>query len=158
MAKTMKVILLQPIEHLGRVGDIKEVALGYARNFLIPRGLADEATADVVARLKHQREQERRQAERDLAHAEGLAAQLDGQEVTVAVKASPAGTLYAAVTPQRIAAALQAKGLAVAKEQIHAGHLKQVGEHEVMVTFPHGLESKITVIIQPFDTDPHADL
>lgn len=147
MAKTMKVILLKPVEQLGRVGDIKEVALGYARNYLIPRGLADAATADLIAQISAQRERQRRQAEEELASAEAIAAKLDGQEITVVAKVTGAGTLYAAVGPQKIAAALQAKGFAVAKEQIRSQPMKAVGEHEVVVSLPHGLESKVTVTV-----------
>lgn len=148
MSKTMKVILLRPVEKLGREGDIKEVAVGYARNYLIPHGLADEATPDLVAQITRKRERQRHGAEVELASAEALAAKLDGVEVTVAAKASPEGTLYAAVSAAKIAAALQAKGLVVNPEQIAAGHLKAVGDHEVVVSLPHGLESKITLHLQ----------
>lgn len=145
MRKTMKVILLKPVEKLGRTGEIKEVALGYARNYLFPRGLADEATPDIVARISKLQERQRKVAEGDLQRAEALAAQLDGQEVTVEAKATSEGSLYASVSPAKVASALQAKGFAVAKEQVLSAHIKEVGEHEVTITFPHGLESRVTV-------------
>lgn len=148
MHKTMKVILLRPVEKLGREGDIKEVAVGYARNYLIPHGLADEATPDLVAQITRKRERARHSAELELASAEALAAKLDGVEVTVSAKASPEGTLYAAVSAAKIASALRAKGLTVEARQVTAGHLKTVGDHEVVVSLPHGLESKVTVHIQ----------
>jgi large subunit ribosomal protein L9 len=111
--------------------------------------LADVASAELVGRLRHEREQERRAAVTELQQAERLAQQLDGQLVTVAAKASPSGTLYAAVTGGKISAALRAKGLAVSPEQVGNVHLKTAGEHEVAVTLPHGLEAKITVLVQP---------
>ena len=89
MHKTMKVILLRPVEKLGRDGDIKEVAVGYARNYLIPHGLADEATPDLVAQISRKRERQRQRPELELASVEALAAKLDGAEVTVSAKASP---------------------------------------------------------------------
>jgi len=145
MGKNMRVILLRPVEKLGRQGEIKEVALGYARNYLIPRGLADEATPDLVLQVQNQRKRTQRAAEMDLEKAETLSTKLDGQEVSVTAKATPEGTLYAAISPAKIAAALQTKGFAIKKEQISASHIKEVGEHEVVITLPHGLEVKVTV-------------
>lgn len=147
MGKNMKVILLRPVEKLGREGDIKEVAVGYARNYLIPHGLADEATPDLVAQMSKRRDRQRHGAELELAQVEALAAKLQGSEISITAKASPEGTLYASVSPAKIASALEAKGLGVSKEQIAAGHLKAVGDHEVIVSLPHGLESTITVHI-----------
>lgn len=143
----MKVILLKPVDKLGRTGEIKDVALGYARNYLIPRGLADEATPDLVARIGHRQEREQRAAETELEKAENLAAQLDGQEVEVTAKVTPQGTLFAAISPAKIAAALQAKGFAVKKDQISASHIKEIGEHEVVISLAHGLESKVVVTV-----------
>ncbi|TSC77169.1 MAG: large subunit ribosomal protein L9 [Parcubacteria group bacterium Gr01-1014_31] len=143
----MKVILLKPVEKLGREGEIREVALGYARNYLFPRGLADIATPELVAQVKRRRERQDRAAEMDLEKAEQLAARLEGQEVTVKSKASSEGTLYAAISPAKIAAALQGRGFSVTKDQVAAGHLKRVGEHQVVVSLPHGLESTVTVNI-----------
>lgn len=149
MRKNMKVILLRPVEKLGRQGEIKEVALGYARNYLIPRGLADEATPDLVLQVQNQRKRVVREAEMELEKVETLSAKLDGQEVTVSAKATPEGTLYAAISPTKIAAALQTKGFAIKKEQVSAAHIKEVGEHEVVITLPHGLEAKVTVTVNP---------
>lgn len=145
MRKSMKVILLKAVERLGHEGEIKEVTLGYARNYLIPRGLADVATPELEAQLKHRRERQRREAEVDLTKVEELAARLEGREVTIRAKATPEGTLYAAVGPLKVAAALQSEGFPVVKEQVAEAHLKEVGEHVVTVSLPHGLESKVTV-------------
>ena len=152
MAKTMKIILLKPVEKLGREGEIRDVALGYARNYLLPRGLADLATPELVAQVTRRRARELRAAEMDLKNAEQLAARLGGQEVALTAKASSEGTLYAAVSPAMIAASLQARGFAVTKDQITADHLKQVGEHEVVVSLPHGLECTITVTVAAAQT------
>lgn len=144
----MKVILLKPVEKLGREGEIREVALGYARNYLIPRGLADVATPELVNQVNRRRDREQTMAVIDLEKAESLAAKLEGQEVTVVAKASEEGTLYAAVTPAKIAAALQSRGFSVTAAQVAAGHLKQTGEHEVVVTLAHGLEAKVMVHVE----------
>jgi large subunit ribosomal protein L9 len=144
----MKVILLQSVEGLGKEGEIKEVALGYARNFLIPRGLAEEATEDLIAQIEKRKEKEAKVAEMDLVKTEKLASQLDGQEIEITAKASEEGRLYAAVTPAKIASELKAKGFEINVDQVLVPEpIKELGEYEVTLNLPHGLEAKITLII-----------
>ncbi|OGY43144.1 MAG: 50S ribosomal protein L9 [Candidatus Buchananbacteria bacterium RIFCSPHIGHO2_02_FULL_38_8] len=143
----MKVILLKHVPELGDEGDVKEIALGYARNFLIPQGLVKEATPEALAELEARKQKMAKEAELDLAKTEQLAAKLEGQKVEVTAKASEEGTLYAAISPAKIASALKEKGLEVRKEQIRAEHIKELGEYEVVVELDHGLEARITLII-----------
>ena len=143
----MKVILLKDVPELGQRGDVKEVALGYARNFLIPKGLAKEATPEMVAEVEMQKQKEVKVAEQDLAQVEKLAQDLEGQVVELAAKASEEGRLYAAVSSAKIAAALKEKGFEVRKDQIIAEHIKEVGEHEILISLDHGLEARITLVI-----------
>lgn len=147
MKKQMKVILLKNVPKLGIKDDIKEVALGYARNFLFPQGLAVEATPEGLAALEIRKANAEKMAEMDLQKTEELIRQLEGQVIEVTAKASDEGTLYAAVSPAKIVTALKNKGFIFSKDQIAAGHIKELGEHEVKINLDHGLEAVITLII-----------
>lgn len=147
MKKTMKVILLKDVPDLGEAGEVKEVALGHARNFLIPKGLAEEATEDRVKEIEVQKKKEAKVAEADLVKTEQSAQQLEGQTIEIPAKASEEGTLYAAISPAKVAAALKSKGFEVRSDQIEASHIKELGEHEIVIDLDHGLEARITLII-----------
>lgn len=143
----MKVILLKSVPELGEEGDIKDVALGHARNFLIPKGLAEEATEQKLAEIEAKKAKQAKKAKADLEGIEALIQKLEGQTVEIKAKASEEGTLYAALSPAKIATAFQEKGFNVKKEQIDVGHIKELGEHELTLDFDHGLEARITLII-----------
>jgi len=143
----MKVILLKNVPQLGEKGDVKEVAIGHARNFLIPRGLAKPATSQALAELELNKVHAAKTAEADLAAAEQLAGKLEGQVIEVTAKASDEGTLYAAVSPAKVATALKAKGFELSKDQLAIGHIKELGEHEVVVDLDHGLDARITLVV-----------
>jgi len=147
MRKTMKVILLKDVPELGVEGEVKEVALGYARNFLIPKGLAEEATEERIQEIEAKKAKEAKIAEADLEKTEKLVGQLEGQTVEITAKASEEGTLYGAVSAIKIAEALKKLGFEFNKEQINAGHIKELGEHELVINLDHGLEARITLII-----------
>ena len=143
----MRIILLKDVKGLGRVGDVKEVAAGYARNFLIPQNLAAEATEQAIKDAEVKKQQAAANAEADLVKAEGMVSKLEGQIVEISAKASDEGTLYAAVSPAKIAGALSDKGFAVRKDQIVAKDIKEVGEHEVVVNLDHGLDARVTLVV-----------
>lgn len=143
----MQVILTKDVKDLGQEGDLKEVASGHARNFLIPQGLAIEATQKAIAELEAKKAQANKQAEADLTMAEDVVSRLEGQTVEIVLKASEEGTLYAAVSPAKIAVALKEKGFEIRKDQIVAGDIKEIGEHEITINFDHGLEARISLII-----------
>lgn len=145
----MKVILLQNMPNLGDKDEIKEVAVGYARNFLIPQGLAQQATPQAIAELEARKEKEARQAEVDLAKTEQLAGKLEGQVIEITAKANEEGKLYAAISPTKITVALKEKGFEISPDKIQAEHIKELGEHEVVINLPHRLEARITLIINP---------
>ena len=147
MKKLMKVILLKEIKNLGHSGDIKDVALGYARNYLIPQGLAEEATSQAIAEAQARKEKMAKQAEADLEKAESIVSKLEGQTVEISAKASSEGTLYAAVAASKVAAALKSKGFDIKKDQIKLDAVKEIGEHEVVIDLDHGLEARITLVV-----------
>jgi len=144
----MKVILTKTIDKLGKKLDVKDVADGYARNFLFPRGLAKPATAGALKELETERAVAETAAELDLAQTEELVASLDGQEIETQAKASEEGKLYGAITAAKISKLLQDKGFNIKKHQIKSSeHIKETGEHEVTLEFAHGLEAKIKLIV-----------
>lgn len=149
MRKTVKVILLKKVEKLGELGDIKEVALGHARNFLIPRGLAEEANAKAVANIVARKAELAKKAEIELRHMEEVAAKLEGQTIELRAKASEEGTLYAAITPAKIAQTIKDKGFEVKKENIVSPPIKETGEFELTIKLDHGLEARVTLVISP---------
>lgn len=143
----MKVVLLKNVKNFGQEGDVKEVAIGYARNFLLPQKLAVEATEDKIKEVEAKKTQKAKDAEIDLAKAQELVSKLDGLEIEISAKASAEGTLYGALSSAKIAAALKSKGFEVNKDDIKASHIKEIGEHEVVIDLEHGLHAKIVLII-----------
>ncbi|MBI4276462.1 50S ribosomal protein L9 [Candidatus Uhrbacteria bacterium] len=145
----VKVILLQDVPDLGDRDDIVEVSEGHARNFLIPEGKAVLATIDEVRAVEERKAARARAAEEELRSIQKLAEQLDGLEVPISVKVSDAGTLYAAVTKEKIAGSLKALGYTVALDWIQLPEpLKQEGEFDVLLEFPHKLDATIKVIVK----------
>lgn len=143
----MKVILLEDLPGLGKTDQIKEVADGYAKNFLFVKHLAVAASPHAVAEREARHKKQKRNAECELREQQELACQLDGYEVEIAGKASAAGSLYAAVGPQKVADYLREHGYKVTKEQIIMKPIKEAGEYKAMVKLGHGLESNVTVIV-----------
>lgn len=144
----MKVVLLQDVENLGKKYEVKEVADGYAVNFLIPRGLAKEATEDVLKWVRIQQEIAEKKAEEELKRVQTLASDIDGLEVVVPVKVGESGQLFESINGAKIADTLKNLGFPVKKTQIElASPLKELGEFPVKVKFEHNLEAEIKVIV-----------
>lgn len=145
--KKMKIVLQKSVQGVGQAGDIKEVARGYAQNFLIPKGLAVEATQGNIAQAEAIKEKAAMEAKADLEKSQKMAATMEGITVNIEAKASETGTLYAAISPSKIVSALKEKGFDLKKEQIKVEHIKEIGEHEVVINLDHGLEARITLMV-----------
>jgi len=145
----MKVILLKDVQGTGKKGEIREVADGFARNFLLLKGLAKQATQDAVNALKAHEEKLCRDMEKELADSQVSAGRVDGREITITAKASETGTLYSAIGASKIAEAIQHQlGVVVKPGQIVSGKaIKEYGERTVLIKFPHGLEANLRVIV-----------
>lgn len=144
----MKVILQQDIENLGKKYDIKSVADGYARNFLIPKGLVRPATKEALEELEKLRENLAKKAEEELKIIQEIVLRLDGLEIEIPVKIGDDGKLYGSVTSARILEKLKEKGFDVKKIQIQLKEpIKEVGEYPILINFDHGLEAEIKVIV-----------
>lgn len=127
-----------------------EVSDGHARNFLFPQNLAVSATPDALRAKKEREEREKKAAHKELSVYGDLAAQLDGFELTLEQKMSEHGTFYGAVTQQQIADALKKEGYKqIDKSMITLDHpIKEPGEATVKVSFPHGFEAEVRVIVE----------
>lgn len=147
----MKVIFLQEVPEVASKGEVKDVADGYAQNFLFPHGFARPATKEALAELEAARRVEEKAALEDLQHAERLAERLDGFELELKTKASDAGTFYAAITPRRVAEELKHHGFVVPPDGVEfkmEHPIKEPGEYEAVVHLDHGLEAEIKVIVE----------
>ena len=144
----MKIILLQDIDNLGKKYEIKEVADGYARNFLIPKGLAKPATKENLKWLESQKEIEVKKAEEELKKVEAVATNIDGQEIIILVKVGAEGQLFESITSQKIYEKLKELGFEIKKSQIDLPEpIKELGEFPVKIKLEHNLEAEIRIIV-----------
>jgi large subunit ribosomal protein L9 len=146
----MEVLLLKDVEQLGQTGQIKRVADGYARNYLIPRGLAAMATPGAIKQAELQRKSDARRQAKELDEAQALAQVLDGRIVTFQARAGESDRLYGSITNANIADALAEQiDQDVDRRKIEMEEpLKELGTHAVTVRLAPGAEAKVTVIIE----------
>lgn len=142
----MKVILKADVKGTGKKGDLVDVSDGYARNFLLKKGLAEVATTSGINEITQRRiADEFHRAEYVKAQKE-LAAKLNGAEVTVAIKAGENGRVFGSVTTAHIASALQAQGYEIDKKKISLKeNIKNVGDFSAEVRLMEGVTAKIKV-------------
>lgn len=144
----MKVILLQDIEKLGKKYEIREVADGYARNYLFPQKLAKPATRENLRWARNQKELKRKKSEEELERIGRLASQIDGLEVEIGVKIGEKDQFFEKVNAQKIAKKLKELGYEIKRGQIELKEpIEELGEFPVKIKFEHNLESEIKVII-----------
>lgn len=132
---------------MGNIDDVKDVADGYARNFLFPNNLAIQATPASIKEREARKNKNSQKTVATLHEQQSLAGRLDGLEVEISEKANDQGVLYAAVTSQKISKTLSKIGIEVKPEQIVVKQLKEVGTFPALVKLGHGLEAEINIII-----------
>jgi large subunit ribosomal protein L9 len=144
----MKVMLIKDVYKLGRAGDVKRVADGYGRNFLIPQGLAVLATPGALKQIERIRSQaEIRRAEQN-QELKGLAGDIEGVVLTFASKAGETGKLYGSITTQNVADALQEKTrYEVKRHQIDMQPIRNLGEFTAHVRLTMDLVPEIKIIV-----------
>jgi len=141
----MEVILLSDVEHVGLRGDVVSVARGYARNYLLPRRLAEEATPARVAELQKRDTLRARHEAKTAEQAQDIAQALSSTVLRFEVKAGPTGSLFGSVTPTDIADELwSAKKIRVDRRKIETDPIKRIGRYEV----PIGLFEDVRVEVK----------
>ena len=145
----MKIVLRDDVENLGQKGDVVDVADGYARNFLVPRGLAMKATKGVVAQAEAMRRNRAAKEARDVEAAHAQAAQLEGARIEITARAGEGGKLFGSVTASDVADAIQAqRGIEVDRRRLGLDEpVKELSEVEVTVKLHSDVEATVTVAV-----------
>ena len=144
----MKIILLKDVQDVGKKYEVKEVKNGYARNFLMPNGLAKPATRQALRWLENQKEIIQKEIEEDLKKAQEIASTIDGLELSIPVKVGEEGQLFESINSQKIADKLKEMGFEVKKSKIMLEEpIKTLGEFPIKINLEHNLEVEIRVIV-----------
>lgn len=151
----MKVIFLQDVPNVAKAGEIKEVADGYGRNFLIRRNIALQASSSNISMAEMQRRIKERKLSADVAELTQIAEHLEGKEIILQARVGSKEKLYGAITAGDIASELEnATGIAVDKRKIElAEPIRQIGSYEVGIKLAKDLVPKIKVTVKEKETD-----
>lgn len=147
MAKqTVQVVLRDDVENLGHSGELVRVKPGYARNYLLPRGLAAIATHGNVAQIEHEKEMALKRAKKLRASAEDRASELGKVSVEISAQAGENEKLFGSVGAKDIAEALEAQGVEVDRKKIQlAEPIKELGEYDVPIKLGYEVSAAIKV-------------
>jgi large subunit ribosomal protein L9 len=146
----MEVILLKDVEKVGLRGDVVSVARGYARNFLFPRSLAEEATPARVAEMQKRDSQRARHEAKTADEAQALASKLGSAELRFDVKAGPTGSLFGSVTPTDIADKLWSEHkVRVDRRKIGIDTIKRIGRYEVPIDLFQDVQVEVRTLVVP---------
>ena len=146
----MKVVLLEDIKGTGKKGDVKDVSVGYARNYLFPKKMAQELTASIMNELKSKKSSEEHKKQQEIEQAQNDRDLLDGQGYIVKAKSGSGGRLFGSVTTKEIAQAIKDKsGCDIDRRKIILeSDIKQYGSYDVTVKIHSGISAKIIVIVE----------
>lgn len=147
----MKVVLRRDVAGLGREGDVKDVADGYARNYLMPRGLAAPATAGQLASVKERKAAEQRQVARLDSEQRALVERIEAEPLLLRARAGAQGRLHGSVTGTQIAEALSlALEREIDKRAVElVDPIKHLGSHAVQVRLAPRVAARLTVVVEP---------
>lgn len=144
----MKVVLKQNVENVGNAGEVKDVADGFARNFLISNKLAEPATKNNVSKAADLIEQRKEQEKENLKSIQRTAKKIDGKEIIIKVK-TEGNKLFGSVSKSKIVEKMKEDGTEISESSIELTQpIKEIGEYPVKVNFNHGIEVGIKVIIE----------
>ncbi len=146
----MEVILLKDRRNLGKRGETVQVKPGFARNFLLPQGLALEANKGNMKVFEQQRARFEAEAERDLEQAQAMASSIEGTRLEIRKRSSDAETLYGSVTATEIADLLEEKGIEVDRRRIDLeGGIKTIGDHHILIHLHPEVAADLVVTVLP---------
>jgi len=150
MARTIELLLNQTVENLGLVGDVVRVRPGFARNYLLPLGIAEAPSEERIEELKAERAEAQKKFAALRSAREELLARMQQVRITLIRSCNDNGVLYGSVSQRDIAEGLQANGYDVGIRSIRmAGAFRRVGEYQVPVQFERDLRTEIAVVIEP---------
>ena len=142
------VILRENVDGLGTIGDVVTVKAGYARNYLLPQGLASVADSRNVKELEHQKRQLSRKLEKVTKDAEGVKARIEKVTCEFTQRAGEEGKLFGSVTSMDLEAKLQEAGIEIPRKKIQLGEpIKSLGEHTVPVKLDAGVVAELKVVV-----------
>ncbi|MDI3269613.1 MAG: 50S ribosomal protein L9 [Bacillota bacterium] len=146
----MKVLLLKDVKGLGQAGQVVEVAEGYGRNYLLPRGLAADATPDVLEEVRQREARKERQRKKEREEALALRQAVEGKTLTLPARAG-GGKLFGSITTRDIAAAMEKEwGIKLDKKLLRLENpIKTPGAHQVEAHLYPGLDARFTVLVVP---------
>jgi len=146
----MEVILLSDVDNVGLRGEVVNVARGYARNFLLPRRLAEAATPEKIAEVQKRETQRARHEARTVEQAQQIAEELTATELRFEVKAGPTGSLFGSVTATDIADELwRAKKIRVDRRKIDLDTIKRIGRYEIPIELFQDVRVEVTTVVVP---------
>jgi large subunit ribosomal protein L9 len=142
----MKVVLKEPVEKLGNAGDLVTVAGGYARNFLIPRGLAVAATKGALKHAEHWARSQGAREAKERKGAEELKARLEAQPLRLTARAGPDGRLFGSVTANDVSQAIaSSSGVQIDRHTIELEPIRSLGVHTARISLPFDVDAEVTV-------------
>ena len=146
----MKVILIQDVKKLGKTGEIKEVSDGYARNYLIPQGFAQEATTTRLKETEDQKLRKERQKTKEENLARAVRDKINGQTLHVKMKTAAGDKLFGAVTARELSELLQKElGVTIDKKKIEISEpIKHLGQFPVQVKIYPGVQAELLVSVE----------
>jgi large subunit ribosomal protein L9 len=147
----VKIILTREVPNLGQVGEVKDVAVGYARNYLIPQGWAVKATSGAVREFERRRNSEERREERLAARAHVLADRISEVTLTFEAKASEKGRLFGSITTTDMAEALEREvgEKFDRRKHILSEPIREVGEHIISVRLSADVVAEVKAVVKP---------
>jgi large subunit ribosomal protein L9 len=154
----MDVILTENVKNLGTIGEVVKVKPGYGRNYLVPQGLAVEASEAKLKELEHHKRQLSRKAEKLSQEAADVKARIEAVECTFVHKASEEGKLFGSVTSMEIAESLAAQGIEIDRRKILLEQpIKELGEHAVDIKLNAGVNAIVKINVISEDAQPVAE-
>lgn len=149
MAKNLKLLLVENVDALGIVGDVVNVRTGYARNFLLPRGLATKPSDELIKSLSAKRVEAQKQVAEQRSSRESLISKLKGVEITLVKSCNDQGILYGAITQQEVANSLNEQGYAIKPRDVRLPSvIKRIDNYEVHIKLDSDLDATVKLHVK----------